>query len=65
MKQTMKKNMIRRVAVLLFGAVLSCLAACTHSSGLERTWERAGKNRDELETVIRHYGDDSRKHRAA
>ena len=66
MKQTMeKKNMIRRVAVLLFGAVLSCLAACTHSSGLERTWERAGKNRAELEKVLRHYGDDSRKHRAA
>ena len=66
MKQTMeKKNMTRRAAVLLFGAVLSCLAACTHPSGLERTWERAGKNRAELEKVLRHYGDDSRKHRAA
>ena len=66
MKQTMeKKNMTRRAAVLLFGAVLSCLAACTHPSGLERTWERAGKNRAELEKVLCHYGDDSRKHRAA
>lgn len=57
--------MTRRAAVLLFGAVLSCLAACTHPSGLERTWERAGKNRAELEKVLCHYGDDSRKHRAA
>lgn len=53
MKQTMeKKNMTRRAAVLLFGAVLSCLAACTHPSGLERTM---GTGLERIELNLRRY----------
>lgn len=54
-----------RAAVLLLVVCMACLAACTRNDGLERTWERAGKNRAELEKVLRHYTGDSRKHRAA
>lgn len=48
-----------RAAVLLLGVCMACLAACTWNDGLERTWERAGKNRTELEKVLRHYAGDS------
>lgn len=41
------------------------MISCTHNVGLERTFQRAGKNRSELEKVLRHYEDDDRKHRAA
>ena len=64
-KTTEMKRTACWAAVLLLGAVLTCLAACTRNDGLERTWERAGKNRVELEKVLRHYAEDSRKRRAA
>lgn len=50
---------------LLFGMVVLCMLSCTRNEGLERTWQRAGENRAELEKVLRHYEGDERKHRAA
>lgn len=41
------------------------MLSCTRNVGLERTWQRAGTNRVELEKVLRHYEGDDRKHRAA
>ena len=41
------------------------MLSCTHNTGLERTFYRAGTNRAELEKVLRHYEGDERKHRAA
>lgn len=53
---------MKRLIFLL--SVLGMLS-CTRNVGLERTWQRAGKNRAELEKVLRHYEGDKRKHRAA
>ena len=50
---------------LLFGMVVLCMLSCSRNEGLERTWQRAGENRAELEKVLRHYEGDERKHRAA
>ena len=50
--------------LILLLSVLGMLS-CTRNTGLERTWERAGENRTELEKVLRHYEGDERKHRAA
>lgn len=50
--------------LILWISVLGMLS-CTCNPGLERTFQRAGKNRAELEKVLRHYEDDERKHRAA
>ena len=41
------------------------MLSCTCNPGLERTFQRAGENRSELEKVLRHYEGDGRKHRAA
>lgn len=41
------------------------MLSCTRNPGLERTFQRAGANRVELEKVLRHYEDDERKYRAA
>ena len=41
------------------------MLSCTRNTGLERTYQRAGANRAELEKVLRHYEGDERKHRAA
>ena len=41
------------------------MLSCTRNPGLERTFQRAGENRSELEKVLRHYEGDGRKHRAA
>lgn len=40
------------------------MLSCTRNVGLERTFQRAGTNRAELEKVLRHYEGDERKHRA-
>ena len=50
--------------LILLLSVLGMLS-CTRNVGLERTWERAGENRAELEKVLCHYEGDERKHRAA
>ena len=50
--------------LILLLSVLGMLS-CTHNTGLERTFQRAGANRAELEKVLRHYEGDGRKHRAA
>ena len=50
--------------LILLLSVLGMLS-CTHNTGLERTFHRAGENRAELEKVLRHYEGDGRKHRAA
>ena len=50
--------------LILLLSVLGMLS-CTHNTGLERTFHRAGENRAELEKVLRHYEGDERKHRAA
>ena len=49
--------------MLLLG-VLGMLS-CTRNVDLERTFQRAGANRAELEKVLRHYEGNGRKHRAA
>ena len=41
------------------------MLSCTRNPALERTFQRAGENRSELEKVLRHYEGDGRKHRAA
>ena len=50
--------------LILWVSVLGMLS-CTCNPGLERTFQRAGANRVELEKVLRHYEDDERKYRAA
>ena len=50
---------------LLLWISLLCMLSCTRNPGLERTFQRAGGNRAELEKVLRHYEGDGRKHRAA
>ena len=50
--------------LILWISVLGMLS-CTRNPGLERTFQRAGENRAELEKVLRHYEDDDRKYRAA
>ena len=50
--------------LILWISVL-CMLSCTRNTGLERTYQRAGANRAELEKVLRHYEGDERKHRAA
>ena len=50
--------------LILWISVLGMLS-CTRNPGLERTFQRAGENRAELEKVLRHYEGDGRKHRAA
>ena len=49
--------------ILLLGVL--GMISCTRNTGLERTWERAGENRAELEKVLRHYEGDERKRDAA
>ena len=41
------------------------MISCTHNVGLERTFQRAGENRAELEKVLLHYEGNDRKYRAA
>ena len=41
------------------------MLSCTRNPGLERTFQRAGENRSELEKVLRHYEGEGRKYRAA
>ena len=53
---------MKKLIVLL--SVLGMLS-CTRNMGLERTFQRAGANRAELEKVLRHYEGNGRKHRAA
>ena len=50
---------------LIFLLSVFGMLSCTRNVGLERTWQRAGTNRAELEKVLRHYEGDDRKHRAA
>ena len=50
---------------LILWISLLCMLSCTRNPGLERTFQRAGGNRSELEKVLRHYEGDGRKHRAA
>lgn len=50
---------------LILCIVTLCVCSCTNNIGLERTWERAGENRAELERVLRHYENDERKFHAA
>ena len=50
--------------LILWISVLGMLS-CTRNPGLERTFQRAGENRAELEKVLRHYEGDGRKYRAA
>ena len=50
---------------MIFFIGLLYMFSCTHNVGLERTFQRAGANRAELEKVLRHYEDDGRKYRAA
>ena len=49
--------------ILLLGVLV--MVSCTRNVGLERTFQRAGENRAELEKVLRHYEEDERKHDAA
>ena len=49
--------------ILLLGVL--CMLSCTRNVGLERTFQRAGENRVELEKVLRHYEEDERKRDAA
>ena len=49
--------------ILLLGVL--GMISCTRNVGLERTFQRAGENRAELEKVLRHYEDDTLKLRAA
>ena len=53
---------MKRLILLL--SVLGMLS-CTRNENLERTFQRAGENRAELEKVLLHYEGDERKHRAA
>ena len=41
------------------------MLSCTRNENMERTFQRAGENRAELEKVLRHYEDDEAKRRAA
>ena len=50
--------------LILLLSVLSMLS-CTRNENMERTFQRAGENRSELEKVLRHYEGDERKHDAA
>ena len=50
---------------LIFLLSVFGMLSCTRNVGLERTWQRAGENRAELEKVLRHYEGNDRKHRAA
>ena len=50
--------------LILLLSVLGMLS-CTRNTGLERTYQRAGANRSELEKVLHHYEGDGCKHRAA
>ena len=50
---------------LIFLLSVFGMLSCTRNAGLERTFQRAGENRAELEKVLRHYEGDERKHRAA
>ena len=49
--------------ILLLGVL--GMISCTRNVELERTFQRAGANRSELEKVLRHYEGDERKHDAA
>ena len=49
---------------LIFLLSVLGMFSCTRNVGLERTFQRAGENRSELEKVLRHYEDDDRKYRA-
>ena len=49
--------------ILLLGVL--GMISCTRNVGLERTFQRAGENRAELEKVLRHYEGDKRKYLAA
>ena len=53
---------MKRLILLL--SVLGMLS-CTRNENMERTFQRAGENRAELEKVLRHYEDDDRKYYAA
>ena len=46
---------MKRLILLL--SVLGMLS-CTRNENMERTFQRAGENRAELEKVLRHYEDD-------
>ena len=50
---------------LILLLVVLCMLSCTRNVGLERTFQRAGENRVELEKVLRHYEEDERKRDAA
>lgn len=50
---------------LIFLLSVLGMISCTRNVDLERTFQRAGGNRAELEKVLRHYEGDERKHRAA
>ena len=45
---------------LIFLLSVFGMLSCTRNGGLERTWQRAGKNRAELEKVLRHFEGDDR-----
>ena len=53
---------MKRLILLL--SILGMLS-CTRNENMERTFQRAGENRAELEKVLRHYEDDDRKYYAA
>ena len=53
---------MKRLILLL--SILGMLS-CTRNENMERTFQRAGENRAELEKVLRHYEDDDRKYHAA
>ena len=46
---------MKRLILLL--SILGMLS-CTRNENMERTFQRAGENRAELEKVLRHYEDD-------
>ena len=54
--------MRRHLLICLLHLLL--VSSCVRNAGLERTFQRAGENRAELEKVLRYYEEDERKHRA-
>ena len=44
-------------SLILLLSVLGMLS-CTRNENMERTFQRSGENRAELEKVLRHYEDD-------
>ena len=55
--------MRRHLLICLLHLLL--VSSCVRNAGLERTFQRAGTNRSELEKVLRHYEGNDRTHRAA